>query len=329
MMRVLTLGLAGLALVLVLLAAALYRDLVRNMTEPLQAQPGQERIVQLTEPTPPVAVYQRLVAEGLARPSWTVEGFLRNFVIGDHLPAGEYAMSSAQSAMRQLERIRDRDVVLYTVSVPSGADVSAVGARFEAAGLADADALRRVIRSPAFARALGIETASLEGLLFPDVYAFPKGRSPEWLVSSMVERFFGTLDDEFWTQAHARRMRLADVVGLASAIQRSPVPEKEWRLYSALMWTRQQLGFSLEPAPAAAEGPAVVFGDTRADRVGWPPVHGVPGEKALRAAVRPASGVPKFLVRTEDGRHIYCVDLDCVNEALGRPRRPVFSLPIP
>ncbi|MGF1511874.1 MAG: endolytic transglycosylase MltG [Myxococcota bacterium] len=327
MMRIVTLCFASATLVLVLGVASVWSDLVRGLTEPMEAGPSaSKRVLTVPEGISAVGLWRTWANMGLVRRSWTVEVFLEHFAEPRHLRPGEYALSPTQSALQLLAQVEAGDVVTYTVSIPEGARATEIAARLDAASIVDARAFLRAVRDPGLGRILGVEVVRLDGVLYPDVYAFAKNMAPEAVIMSMVQRL-GEVLETLWPAAEARRLTLRPWIALASAIQRSPVPPKEWRLYSALLWTRREMGYRLEPEECPSTGPCALFGLERDFGRRWPEVEGAPGRSALRAAVKPASGVPRFLVRTDDGRTVYCVDLDCLDEAMGRIRRPVPPIP--
>jgi UPF0755 protein len=181
----------------------------------------------------------------------------------------------------------------------------------------DRRAFVRVVRDARFASILGVPAESLDGFLFPDVYAFPMASDPHAVAETLVGRFYATAPVEVFPQ---RVGATRDLVIIAGLLERSPVPRKDWRLYASLLWSRRKSGQSLVPRRAAGGANRVVFGPF--DR-SEPQLHGPrrpnPGLDALRAAARPADPPARYLVRREDGGFAYCADLDCFYAALRSP----------
>ncbi len=103
--------------------------------------------------------------------------------------AGEYSFTGPLRPDDVLERVYRGEVKLHRFTVPEGLRLDEIAEIVGASGLADAEEFRRVARDPEVARALGLPYATLEGFLFPDTYAFPRGVTARAIAEAMVARF--------------------------------------------------------------------------------------------------------------------------------------------
>lgn len=252
---------------------------------------------------------------GLARESALVDAFVQRFRRGSPPRAGEYRLSAAFNVVQLLETIESGDVVTHTVVLRAGWTAEEIADALAQANIVERDAFLDVVRDPEVARFLGVPAEGLDGFLFPDVYAFARGRAPVEVAKALVDRFFDVAPAEAFP---SRVGGTRDLVRIAGLLERAPVPAKDWRLYAGLLWHRLRSGESLSPVPRAGPGASrVLFGPfTTNGSEPWPPSRPNPGLEALKAAARPADPAPRFLLRREDGGFAYCADLDCFYEAM-------------
>jgi UPF0755 protein len=252
---------------------------------------------------------------GLVSPSRWVDTYVARMRVAGRVVPGEYRLSAASSVDQLFDTVASGRVVTHTVVVRPGATAEAIGAELERASIVSRRAFVRAVRDPGVARVLGVPAESLDGFLFPDVYAFPLGASELEVAARLVERFQATAPvSTFPGGVGAAR----DLVIIAGLLEGAPAPRKDWPLYASLLWTRRRAGQALVPTPAARDGrDRVIFGpfDRREAEVHGP-ARPNPGLDALRAAARPADPPARFLVRRDDGGLYFCGDLDCFYAAL-------------
>lgn len=318
-MRIAAVVFAGLVLVAGVSLAWFWADLHEALLAP-KAPLGAPPIVLRFEATEsPAAVWRQLVEGGVAKDDAVLERFFEGLAAPRRFPAGEVSLSAGEPILRQMERVAAGDVVTYTVNLGAGASTEAIGKQLEDAEIVDAEAFVDAVRRHDAARLRGIEAETLDGFLFPDVYAFPHRTSAEAVVDAMVERFFEALEPADWAAAARKKLDVARWVRLAALLQQSDVPSDIWRLHAALLRNRRRQGFSWEPQAGTGEGPVAVHGLERAPRA-WPRPAVNPGLAALRAAARPAESDSLYLVRSANGEYVYSVDLEGLEEAMGIQR---------
>ena len=271
------------------------------------------------------AVWRTLADAGLARDDPILDAFFAYFAEPRTFRGGEIEVSPRESLKQQLARIQQGDVITYTLSVPAGASTEAIADLFARERLVERKALLGAVRSPAVARRLGVDADTLDGFLFPDVYAFPRSVTSTAAVEAMVSRFLSSAPEGLWAEAEARGKNKASLVALAALIEAGPVAPENWRLLSAMLIARKERGLSLEASKRPPRGPWGVYGPEKAQDPGWPRPARNPGVEALEAALQPAPGSPLHLFIRPDGAAVFAVDAEGFREAMGTgPRRTLI-----
>ena len=256
---------------------------------------------------------------------WTVRWLRRD---ARPFRAGEYAFEGPQRPDEVLERIQRGEVKLYRFTVPEGLRADEIALAVERSGLARADEFLAVARDPEIARALGSPFPGLEGVLFPDTYAFARGVAPRAIAEAMVRRY-----REEWARAEAERksgvaLSEGEAVVLASIIEKETARTDERARISCVFHNRLRIGMRLQTDPTVLYAKMLRTGTwsrniTRADLVaphpyntyttaGLPPGPiASPGAAALRAALAPEECRDLYFVSRNDGSHVFCPDLTC------------------
>ncbi len=319
------LAVAGLALVAAVALA--WERVVWEVTLPVSDRSA-EVVLQVPPGATGLDLLDRLEAEGLFQPTMLQTFYVQRMRVRRPFVPGEYRFGSSSSLLRLFEDVEAGRVVEHTVGLRPGMTASEISEVLQARGFARRRDFLRAVASPALARVLGVPSATLDGFLYPDVYALKRGLSADALAATMVTRFYEVASDSWFEAVNGRGHTTAELVRIAGLLQVAPVEAKEWAIYARLLWTRHDERQTLHPRPRVhASGATVLFGPE--DPPG--PVSPVPnpGEYALRAAAYPAAGQPRYLVRRASGELAYCADLECFWEALGNRRRPALPAPEP
>ncbi len=247
--------------------------------------------------------------------------------------AGEYSFSGPLRPDDVLERVYRGEVKLHRLTVPEGLRLDEIAEVVGATGLADEAEFRRLARDPEVARALGLPFPTLEGFLFPDTYAFPRGVSARAIADAMVARF----KEEYAAADQLRRPGVVLTVGeaatLASIVEKETGRPDERPRIACVFHNRLRLGMRLQTDPSVMYATLLRTGRwskniSRADLLaphpyntyttaGLPPGPiANPGAAALRAALAPAECKDLFFVSRNDGSHVFCPDLACHNAAV-------------
>lgn len=311
-----------------------------RLTSPLDPT-GESRLVSIPAGIDAPQLIEHLQAEGLVADSKLLELYARYLHRSGRLTPGEYRLAAGLTPVQLIERIERGLVHEHTVTLPAGATVESLAAELARAGLVEEEAFIQAAHDPALAQRLGIEGPSVEGFIFPDVWALPRGLGPRPLIERLVKRFFDEVPN-LGTAAQRLGLTPYQLVTVASLVERGPIPSEERRLYAALLVERLQKGYALESMAADEYGrrrpgaPANPREDpwNTTERPGLPrtPI-GSPSLSSLRAAAEPVDTEPVFMVRRGAGRHVFCPDIPCYLRALEafapgqRPHLPLHFEP--
>ncbi|MCK4548458.1 MAG: endolytic transglycosylase MltG [Candidatus Eisenbacteria sp.] len=196
-----------------------------------------------------VQVAARLSEEGLIRSR-------RVFVLGGRLgrvetqiKTGRFRISATQSAAGILRTLQEGHVALARLTVREGLTVEQTAtAVMEQIGIPAEDFLNYVDSLDA-SSLLGFPTDGMEGFLFPNTYFVSDGAGPAEIVRAMVKAFHEAVGDSFPRRAWVAGLSPAEVVTLASVIEKETrVPEERPRI-SAVFHNRLRRGWRLEADP--------------------------------------------------------------------------------
>lgn len=241
------------------------------------------------------------------------------------LRAGEYELPAGASPQRLLDLFVSGHVVQHRLTLLEGWTF--------AQALAAIRAHEAVVPTTAggagpqaIAAALGLGQVELEGRLFPDTYAFPRGTTDLQLLQRAAARLEAQLE-RAWVQ-RARDLPLAspaEALVLASLIEKETAVDDERQRIAGVFVNRLRRGMRLQSDPTVIYGLGSAFDgnlrreDLRRDtpfntytRAGLPPTPiALPGAASLAAATRPAATDALYFVATGrgDGRHRFAATL--------------------
>jgi UPF0755 protein len=265
------------------------------------------------------AVARRLEDAGLVKSARAVGWLARWQGLDARVHVGEYELSPDQTPGEILEIVTTGRVKRWPVTVPEGSRVEDIAARLEEAGLAGASAFEAAARDPALAASLGIPAETLEGYLFPDTYALPRGLPPADIARAMVEQFERVWDEQIAPGAATSPLSRHEIVTLASIVEKETAAPEERPLIAAVFLNRLDRGMRLETDPTVIYGIADFDGNLRRVHLedesnpyntyrirGLPPGPiASPGAEALRAVIAPADSEYLYFVSRNDGTHAF------------------------
>lgn len=298
----------------------------------------------VTEGMPFTEVASRLKEKGVIASTFDFKLLARLRGKSRRIQAGDYDFGEPATPGRILDRLIAGDVRRYKFTVPEGFTLQEIAERLQATELIDVPKFLQLTRNPQFIHSLGIEAPSLEGYLFPETYMVVKGMAPERLLRAMVEQFDSHLSPELMADAQKSDLSTAQLVTLASIIQKEAGNAAEMPLISAVFHNRMKKGMLLQSDPTVIYGIKDFDGNlTRKDlttptpyntyrRPGLPPGPiASPGAEALEAAANPADVDYLYFVSRGDGTHAFSRTLREHNRAVERyqlrrkppsPRKP-------
>ncbi len=327
-MRRALLALAALALAAVAVAAGLAWHAISTFRETPYGSLD-EKVIVVPPGATAHAVVRALAHAGALSDETRAWRYVR-WVKRDPRPfrAGEYSFTGPLRPDEVLERVYRGEVKLHRFTVPEGLRMDETAAIVERSGLATAADFLAAARDPAVARALGVPFASLEGFLFPDTYAFPRGVGARGIAEAMVHRF----QEEYARAEAGRRPGVAlsegEAATLASIVEKETGRADERPRISCVFHNRLRLGMRLQTDPTVMYATMLRTGRwskniSRADLLAPHPyntytVAGLPpgpiasaGAAALQAALAPSDCKDLYFVSRNDGSHVFCPDLRC------------------
>ena len=183
---------------------------------------------------------------------------------------------------------------------------------------------------------LGIESASLEGWLFPDTYLFDKHSSDLDLLARAVRAMRQRLAEAWATRAGNLPYRSPyEALIMASIIEKETGREADRERVAAVFVNRLRLGMPLQTDPTVIYGLGDAFDgnlrkrDLQTDtpyntytRRGLPPTPiAMPGQASIQAALHPAASSALYFVARGDGSSQFSNTLDEHNRAVNRYQR--------
>ncbi len=249
---------------------------------------------------------------------------------GRRIKAGEYEIGAHMSPEAILETLTRGRVITHATTFPEGLTRWQIADILAEKSLLEREAFLARVDDGEIVEKYGLKGKNLEGYLYPDTYNFSRGLSPETIVDVMVRRF-KEVTDPLAPAVQRSGMTLAEVVTLASIVEKETGLASERALIAGVFLNRQKKGMRLESDPTVIYGIPEFDGNlTRKDlrrptpyntyRIkGLPPGPiANPGLEAIRAVLFPAETEYLFFVSKNDGSHHFSRSLKEHNQAVNR-----------
>ena len=237
------------------------------------------------------------------------------------LLAGEYRFAEPASALDVVDMLARGQVHLHTITFPEGLTRTEMAELFGRSSFGTTGDFLAASEHADLIADLDPEAADLEGYLFPDTYALPRGATADDLVGAMLAQFHRVFDDDLQRRAAAREMTVREVVTLASLVQKETGLDEERPMVAAVYHNRlaRRMPLQCDPTVIYALRLAGVYdGNLTRDnltfdspyntyvRPGLPPGPiAAPGAADLRAALAPADVSYVYFVSRNDGSHVF------------------------
>ena len=316
-------------LVLLMLAAAAAigsRSVIwERLYEPFKGYAGAEQFVIVAPGTGTAAIGRRLVEAGIVRDELSFRAALWWTGRSRSLQAGEYRFDRPLPAVDVVERLARGDVYTRRLTFPEGLTIREMAEIFETQGFGSRTSFLEAAATAALIRDLDSEATDLEGYLFPETYALPRGTPAARLVAMMVDRFRVTFGDNLRGRAAEQNLKTRQVVTLASLVEKETGQARERPLVAAVYRNRLRIGMALQADPTvvyALQKAGKYDGNIRrADLMvdspyntyrypGLPPGPiAAPGAASLEAALAPAAVPYLYFVSRNDGSHAFAETL--------------------
>lgn len=234
------------------------------------------------------------------------------------LLAGEYEFAPGLNLLEVVRRLEQGKGLINQVTIPEGLAAQQIAELLHEKGLIDRDRFMGLLRDRRLLAEYQVESKSLEGYLFPDTYRLTKGMTEETIIRLMVQRFTEVFGPAERARALELKMSVAEVVTIASLIEREAKMEDERPLISAVFHNRLRLGMPMQSDPTVMYGLARFSGKlTKANlrasspyntylHRGLPPGPiASPGRASVKAALYPSSSNFLYFVSKNDGTHAF------------------------
>ncbi len=321
--------------ILALLALAVAGGLVawdyhRFSQAPLDLQAA--RVIDIPLGTPFVQIVAMLRRDGYthAHPLYW-RALAWEMGVADRLHAGEYKLPTGETPRGLLARMARGDVVQHRFTIVEGwtfrelraALAAETGLRQESAARSDADVMA----------SLGAADVSPEGRFLPETYAWTKGMSDLQVLRRAHAAMAEALQQAWTARERETPLKSADeALVLASIVEKETGRADERPRIGGVFARRLKLRMKLQTDPTVIYGlgPAFDGNLTRRHletdgpynsytRFGLPPTPiAMPGNDALQAATRPATGEELYFVARGDGSHEFTASLREHNAAVAR-----------
>jgi len=305
-----------------------------RLNTPFRGFAGVEQFVDVPSGTGPNAIGRLLVEAGVVSDLATWRLTVWRSGEATSLKAGEYRFTDAMTPGDVVHSIARGDVYLRRITFREGLTIRQMARVFEDAGFGPASAFLAAARDGRLVSGIEPAARNLEGYLFPDTYALPRGSSAADLVQRMVSRFESVMTDDLRQAAAARGLSVREAVTLASLVEKETAAPDERPLVAAVYHNRlnRRMGLQCDPTVIYALELRGGFNGnlTRADLkidspyntyryAGLPPGPiAAPGRASLDAAIRPAAVDYLFFVSRNDGTHAFASTLDAHNRNVFR-----------
>jgi UPF0755 protein len=236
--------------------------------------------------------------------------------------AGFYSIWSNMSPWDIFKIIRKGRIIEYEIKVLEGDSLLEISEAFSKAGIATQEDVMRISRDRDLLVSYEIFAPSIEGYIFPDTYMIPKGVKTEDALAIMIDRMREKYSVELRAKTEKMGMTEAQVLTLASIIEKEAIVDSERPLISAVYHNRLKKHMLLQADPTCIYGiKSSKEKITKADLQrktfyntyvinGLPPGPiASPGLKSIIAALNPANVPYLYFVSNNDGTHIFSVTL--------------------
>jgi UPF0755 protein len=293
--------------------------------EPYQGYTTAETFVEIPPGSGPAEIRRRLIDAGVVSDEFTFRAALWWSGEARNLQAGEYRFAEPMSAVAVIQTIGRGDIYTQRITFPEGLTIAEMARLYESRAFGSAASFVAAAGDPSAIAALDPAASDLEGYLFPETYALPRGVPAARLVAQMVARFLATYAADLRRSAEAQGLTTRQVVTLASLVEKETASPREHPLVAAVYRNRLRLNMPMQADPTviyALQKAGRYDGNIRREDLqfdspyntyrypGLPPGPiAAPGKASLEAALAPADVPYLYFVSRNDGTHVFAETL--------------------
>jgi len=305
----------------VLLATVLWS----RIEEPYKGYGTAETFVEVPQGAGTAEIRRRLIEAGVVPDEYTFRVALWWSGEARNLQAGEYRFAEPMSPLAVIQKIGRGDIYTRRITFPEGLTIGEMAKLYESRGFGSAQSFIDAAGDTSAVKELDPEATDLEGYLFPETYALPRGVPASRLVGQMVDRFLSTYTESMRQSAAAQGLTTRQVVTLASLVEEETAQPQEHPLVAAVYRNRMRLNMPMQADPTviyALQKSGRYNGNIRREDLqydspyntyrypGLPPGPiASPGKASLEAALAPADVPYLYFVSRNDGTHVFAQTL--------------------
>lgn len=236
---------------------------------------------------------------------------------------GEYRVDLDASPRKFLEALNTGTPVQYSVTFVEG--TTADQALEQLSNNAKITGSLMSLSASQVRSTLGVTQASIEGLIFPDTYAFTRGEEDRDILRRAISKMEAVLNAEWSTRQQDLPIETPyEALILASIVEKETGVANERAEIAGVFIRRLKRGMRLQTDPTVIYG----LGDrydgnlTRAHLKAYSPYNtyringlpptpiALPGREAIEAVLNPAEGESLYFVAKGDGSHYFSKTLE-------------------
>ena len=242
-----------------------------------------------------------------------------------HLKAGEYLFTAPASPGQVARRLALGDIYYHSITIPEGLTSREVINLLARSGFGDENEMLPLLFRSDWVSDLDQHAKGLEGYLFPATYRFVRRATSQEILRKMVSEFRARMAKLLLANPLPPKSSLAQVITLASMIEREAKVDEERPLIASVLLNRLRLGMplgcdativyllkesgafdgSLHKADMTLPSPYNTY-----THLGMPPGPiANPGAASIRAALAPDTSEYLYYVSKNDGTHCFSRDL--------------------
>ena len=311
-----------------------------QVVEPYRGYSEPEVFVEIPPGSSTASIAKRLVDAGVVRDARTFQVGLWISGRSRSLRAGEYRFDAPLHALDVIDKIARGDVYRRRLTFREGLTISEMARVFEERGFGNAADFRKAAGNASLILDLDPGATDLEGYLFPETYALPRGTTAAAVVTQMVDAFKNALTPEIRSNATTAGLSVRQLVTLASLVEKETGTASERPLVAAVYANRLKIGMGMQADPTviyALQKAGTYTGNLRRDDLqfdspyntyrypGLPPGPiAAPGKASLEAAAKPADVDYLYFVSKNDGSHVFASSLEEHNRNVQTWQRDYF-----
>jgi UPF0755 protein len=244
---------------------------------------------------------------------------------GRNLKAGEYRFDRPLSTLEVIDVLVRGDVYARRITFPEGLTIEEMAKLYESRDFGSARDFLTAAKNVERIKDLDPDATDLEGYLFPETYALPRGTPASRLIDAMVDRFRIVYDDQMRARSAEQGLTTRQVVTLASLVEKETGKADERPIVASVYRNRLKIGMAMQADPTivyALDKAHRYNGNIRREDLtlespyntykypGLPPGPiASPGKASLEAALLPADVPYIYFVSRNDGSHVFAQTL--------------------